>query len=256
MKTVSPLWMILFLVALVYCYLSGYIGVIYPSVTLVGVLFFTLAVWGSQPLLRLLALPLGSVLLYMVLIHAIPGFFNFNYAKEQVISPGAAPYNLWINFDKPLAALAIVAVTGIEMKPVIRLKPILFLTFIALLATVGFAFAVGLVNLHPKWPSWGWIWVAKMFFITVFSEQVFFRIFLQDGLKKVGVPEFTTPLIASICFAAVHLYAGVPYAIASLIAGLAHAYSYHWTKNLLVPMSIHMAVNTVHITLFTYPILK
>ena len=100
-------------------------------------------------------------------------------------------------------------------------------------------------------PGAAWVMVAGSFLIIGPSEEYIFRGFVYGGLLSIFKNRhwFSLAFISSIMFAAVHLYYGLTYGIASLIAftdlitfGMAMAVTYYLSGgNLLIPALIHGA---------------
>jgi hypothetical protein len=55
----------------------------------------------------------GIVLLALALgMHVLPGFRNFLLLEDIVLTPGAAPYTMYLNFDKTLVGICILGACG------------------------------------------------------------------------------------------------------------------------------------------------
>jgi membrane protease YdiL (CAAX protease family) len=202
----------------------------------------------------LLALPLG--------MHVLPGFRNFLWLEDIILSPGAAPYTMYLNFDKTLVGICILGLCGHALlgsaegwsRALRRAAPILVANVViaALLAM-----ALGYVAWQPKWTPLFWIWAASNLFFTCLSEEAFFRGFIQRELESAlqgrAYAAGVAIAVSAVLFGLAHIAGGVTYAALGIVAGLGYALVYHRTKSIEMAMLAHFAVNATHFLLFTYP---
>lgn len=202
----------------------------------------------------LLALPLG--------MHVLPGFRNFLLLEDIVLMPGAAPYTMYLNFDKTLVGICILGACGHALlgkaadwgRALRRAAPILIANIVVVAAI---AMALGYLNWQPKWIPLFWIWAASNLFFTCLSEEAFFRGFIQRelGAALQGRPyaDGVSIAVSAVLFGLAHFAGGVTYAALGIVAGLGYALVYHRTKSIEMAMLAHFTLNATHFLLFTYP---
>ena len=215
---------------------------------------------------RRVMLPLcavGILVLGLLLgMHALPGFHNFLVLDKVVLSNGAAPYTLYLNFDKTLVGVFIL---GLCHQPLLkrakawlealrRAAPIVPI-HIALVAAG--AAAIGYLTWQPKWVPVFWLWAAVNLFFVCLSEEAFFRGFIQReigaALRGTRAGNAIAIAVSAGLFGLAHFGGGVSYVVLAAAAGLGYAIVYHRTKSIEMSMLAHLALNTVHFLLFTYP---
>lgn len=81
------------------------------------------------------------------------------------------------------------------------------------------------------------------------SEEFFFRGLLQGSLKKAGIGKHHTIVIAAILFALIHVQ--FYNFLALFFMGALLGYAYHYTKNIWVPIIVHLFNNGL-IVILTY----
>lgn len=120
---------------------------------------------------------IGSILLWF---HWIPGFYNWQVAKGIQTSPEAMPFNLFINFDKPLIGLFILGFSGIPLLS--NWKSWRHMLLIALpvgligsLLIAGIACLVGYIKFDPKMNTFFILWGLNNLLFVCVAEEVFFR---------------------------------------------------------------------------------
>jgi membrane protease YdiL (CAAX protease family) len=217
----------------------------WPRVTLV-----TLAVLG----ILLVGLLLG--------MHALPGFHNYLALDKVVLSPGAEPYTLYLNFDKTLVGICILGLCYRGLlsnasewgQAVQRGAPAMVLN--VLIVAAG-AMAIGYLTWQPKWTSIFWIWAPVNLFFTCLSEEAFFRGFIQRELTlALRDSRFGSAVaigVSAALFGLAHFAGGVSYVVLAMAAGVGYAIIFHITRSIEMSMLAHFALNTTHFLLFTYP---
>ena len=216
---------------------------------------------GRRVVLSLCAV--GILVLGLLLgMHALPGFQNFLVLDKVVLSGGAAPYTLYLNFDKTLVGVFIL---GLCHQPLLkranewadalrRAAPIVPI-HIAMVAVA--AAAIGYLTWQPKWVPIFWFWAAVNLFFVCLSEEAFFRGFIQRELSAAlgNSPAGSAVAIAVSAglFGLAHFGGGVSYVVLAAAAGIGYAIVYQRTKSIEMSMLAHFALNTVHFLLFTYP---
>jgi membrane protease YdiL (CAAX protease family) len=119
------------------------------------------------------------------------------------------------------------------------------------------AFALGYITYDPKFPDVLLLWAVNNFFFVCFAEEVIFRGFLQNTLKKVLQPitqNVYLPIgITSVIFGLAHFQGGVSLMVLATIAGFFYGYAYHKTGRILCAMLVHFGLNLFHLLVFAYP---
>lgn len=171
------------------------------------------------------------------------------------LSPDSLPYSLYLNFDKPLLGLAVLLWVATDRSRDWRRILGWGLGVGALSAglLLGFAWGAGFVRWEPKFPDWGWIWLASNLLFTCVSEEAFFRGYLQEAGAKFP---WTWPAV-SVLFGLAHFPAG-PWMVAfASLAGLAYGWAYCRSGGRIeAAVMAHFTFNTTHFLLFSYPALE
>jgi len=238
----------------------GYVGIL--AILVLGVLVWLLRHlegWG-----RVVGVAVVFVFCLMMWFHFVPGFSNWKIADE-VISPGAYPYALWLNFDKPIGPLfllgfVIPTITGWGQwkKMLIKTLPILVIgvALLILLALKG-----NLVNWNPKFPKFAYFFLwANLFFVSI-PEEVLLRGLLQRELCKVFRDKIWGQILSVVVVAALFAFLHVkwlrnPYYIFLVfIAGLFFGGVYQYTKSIESSIICHYLFNVTHFFFFSFPML-
>jgi membrane protease YdiL (CAAX protease family) len=266
-------WLGLMAVAVV----AGYVSGVLEGLAIVWIAAFAGVCIGydraralpASGLKRRLALVLSalSILVLGLLLgmHRLPGFQNFLVLDKVVLSKGAAPYTLYLNFDKTFVGVFLL---GFCHQPLLRhakqwaeaarraaaIVPI----HIALVA-VGAA-AIGYLTWQPKWVPIFVLWAPVNLFFVCLSEEAFFRGFIQRelsaALRGTRAGNAIAIVVSAGLFGLAHFSGGVSYVVLAMAAGLGYAIVYQRTRSIEMSMLAHFALNTVHFLLFTYPALQ
>ncbi|AWB65945.1 hypothetical protein C2869_05580 [Saccharobesus litoralis] len=198
-----------------------------------------------------------------LLLHALPGFNNILIYQDLIISPNAQPHTLYFNFDKFVIALCLLPYLLVRdtkssnalMSPdKLYTKP-WFIAIVSITLTFSLAVLLGIVEWHSKVPPHFMVFLTCMLFSTVIAEECVFRGILQKPASdKLGV--WGVVAISGVFFAAVHIGFSPLFALASVIAGLGYGFIYYYSRNIVYPIVFHFVVNTLHVCLFTYPMLQ
>jgi uncharacterized protein len=251
--------------------ICGYVAGVLDAVALAVLLFaWLLCEWHARVttvygLAR--ALSFGAVVLAMLGLgaHFLPGFHNPLVLDQVVLSPGAEPYSLFLNFDKTVAGILLIAVCYRDerIQPTIRLGFgwLLALVAINVVVLIAASHALGYVRFDPKWTGVFWLWAAANLFSTCLSEEAFFRRFLlqeiETGLLTRGVHPRVGAGVAlsssALLFGLAHFAGGPRYVALATLAGLGYGYIYQRTRRIEWAMCAHFAMNAVHFLWFTYP---
>ncbi|MFS2007813.1 lysostaphin resistance A-like protein [Duganella sp. CT11-25] len=255
------LWLLLFVMAAAWGLVAG---VLRPA-ALAGLLVFGASAWATanarQQPVRLLAGVVTAVLALALAMHKLPGFNNPVVIAGAVLSPGAAPFTQYANFDKGAVGLILLAVLCNRMRawsePGGMLKKTWPVLIVTVAAVLGFAMATGFVRPDFKLPAVTVLFLAVNLFFTVVAEEAFFRGFLQArlaaSLSRFSYGPWIAMVVSALLFGAAHLAGGPLYGILAFIAGLGYAYAYQVTQRIEAAILVHIMVNAVHFIGFTYP---
>jgi membrane protease YdiL (CAAX protease family) len=262
-------WIGALIVAVALGYASGVLlGLAALWIALFGGLCFafvrakSLAARWKQRLLTGLSALCMLVLALLLGMHALPGFRNFLALDDVVLSPGAEPFTLYLNFDKTVVGIFIL---GICYAGLLRsstewgnaLRRALPLVAISTLLLALFAIALGYLFWQPKWTSLFWIWAASNLFLTCLSEEALFRGFIQReltlALQGRSGGHWIAIVVSGALFGVAHFGGGPSYVALATAAGIGYGYIYHRTRSIEMAMLAHFALNATHFLLFTYP---
>ncbi|MGV7211375.1 CPBP family intramembrane glutamic endopeptidase [Oxalobacteraceae bacterium A2-2] len=260
--TLAP-WALLFQAA---CAAGLVAGVLAP-VALAWLALLACAAWlaahSAQQAVRVAAGILTAVLALALAMHLAPGFRNPIVIASTVLSPGAAPFQQYANFDKGAVGLILLAflcrrcTSAAELAGVLkRSLPLLVAT---LLAVLGFAMAIGYVRPDFKLGQSAAIFLATNLFFTVMAEEAFFRGLVQGSLATALGRWRHGGLLAVACsallFGLAHAGGGAALVALAGIAGLGYGWAVHKTGRIEAGILLHFGVNALHFICFTYPYL-
>ncbi|TWB45911.1 CPBP family intramembrane glutamic endopeptidase [Nitrospirillum pindoramense] len=194
--------------------------------------------------------------------HLWPGFHNPRVMGPAPITPDAVPFTLYLNLDKPLVGLWLLAFV-----PAVRaLRPpgrTLAVAAVAWLATsaacLAAALILGIVAWAPKWPAGTGLWLLDNLTFVAVAEEALFRGYIQAGLarclrhRRWGEP--LALVAASALFGLAHAGGGLPWVILGGVAGIGYGLAYRH-GGLPAAILAHVGLNATHFFLFTYPMLR
>jgi uncharacterized protein len=198
--------------------------------------------------------------------HFLPGFNNWKVASNLCISPGAYPYSLWFNFDKPFIGLFALAFSI----PLISSKTELFrvlkmsipMSIVGILVMVAISLYFNLVKWDPKIPIIIFVWFFDNLIFVSIPEEAFFRGFIQRELYfwfgKTPVAGLGSIFVTSIFFTLLHLIwvANLSFLCFVFVASMIYGAIYQVTQSIEASILCHFGLNLVHFLLFTYPALQ
>jgi membrane protease YdiL (CAAX protease family) len=206
---------------------------------------------------------LGVITMVVLLgLHVLPGFHNPLVIDHLKLTPDAAPYTLYLNFDKTFAGLLLIGVCYREWPGRAALRSVLrgqvgVLIVGNVMLLIGASYLLGYVRLQPKWTTLFWFWSAVNLFSTCLSEEAFFRGFVQRELQAIGRNLPHGQLIAlgvsALLFGLAHFAGGWRYVLLATLAGMGYGYIYQRTQRLECSLLAHFALNATHFLCFTYP---
>lgn len=229
---------------------------------LISLSLYVLLAFGTFKLelpnpLKVLLHTLFFIATVMLLINKVPGFNNPQAIAPTQISSGAVDYLKYLNFDKMFVGMLIFTLlSNSKFKSAVNFS-LYQLALISLVFIASFCIALysGLVDIDPKLHDTILLWVLSNLFITCVVEEVVFRQYLQDGIKKLSNNHWLAISLSGGLFGLVHLPAGLTYTCIATLLGLTYAYIYYQNKNIYQPILLHFLFNFIHFTLFTYPYL-
>lgn len=214
----------------------------------------------------------GWVLLVLLALatalHWLPGIHNPLLVNAQQLTPDAIPYTLYANFDKGWAGLCLLLALWPSQQQNDLWQcyrrgfwPVLPLT---VLAALGLALGLGLVQPAPKWPDFWLYFIACNLLLTCVAEEALFRGVLQRTLRNwLAQREHMAPNaswlaigLVSVLFGLAHLAGGWAYACVAAVASIGYGWAYQRSGRLEVAVLTHFSVNLLHFGLLTYPMLR
>lgn len=174
---------------------------------------------------------------------------------------GSVPYAPIVSFGLVLVGALLVFVHAVETRH--RAKGLGVWNSIRLGAGIGMAtaipalalaYALGGITWQPGLPRveavLGWV-IVQATVVTV--EEAFFRGLLQRRLGEVLGVWYAVPITA-LLFGVAHAAGGATWVVAATVAGIGYGLAYHLSGGrLIASMSAHIALNTLHLALWTYP---
>lgn len=260
-----PLWLLLFLCAATSGLATGYLQ---PQAMIslgIFLLFAYLAVREQASRAQRVAFGTLTALIALALaMHSFPGFNRPVLLAGVKLSPDAAPFTLYANFDKGAVGLVLLALfcrrarSGPEWANVLRKSlPIMAATFISVLVV---AIGIGYVRPEFKLSTDTWIFLPANLFFTVAAEEAFFRGFLQDrlagALASVSAGERIAVTVSALLFGLAHFAGGLAYVGLATLAGFGYALAYARTRRIESAIATHFLFNAIHFVGFTYPFIR
>jgi len=200
----------------------------------------------------------------LLAVHTMSGFQNPVVLRDVILSSAAMPYTQYVNFDKTLAGVLVLAIGWFAPLRTVRdwsamlrrAAPIIGATIVVVMAG---SLALGFVRFDPRWTPLFWVWAPINLLLTCVSEEALFRGFLQRELGAAldGRPHAaaTAAAISALAFGLAHSGGGWRYVLLATLAGTGYAVAYQRTGRVEASILAHFAVNATHFLLFTYPAL-
>lgn len=207
--------------------------------------------------LRIAATVVAALLALALAMHLLPGFANPKLLDAVRLSAGAAPFTLYLNFDKASAGLLLLATFAPRLRRGDRIAALVGIVSagaaLTTAITMGVAVALGVTAVDPKWPGAGIAlgFLAVNLLFTCVTEEAFFRGLLQERL-----PAAVAMLVSALLFGLAHLPGGLAMAGLATLAGLGYAFVYQRTRRIEAAIATHFILNAVHFFFFAYPALS
>jgi len=238
-------------------------GIVSPIGILVIVAFGLLCFYSSRKRLATAATILFSLAL---MAHVVPGFANLLVARDAVLSPGAVPYTLYLNFDKAQIGFFVLAfgppLLMSRAEWMTMLRAALPRVLVVILVLMACALSIGQVRVDVKWPEIFPTWAWSNLLFTCASEEALFRGVIQRWLQGGSTQTSATSTrgvaslaIAALIFGAAHFAGGMASIVLATVAGLGYGWIFWRTDRIEASILAHFLVNTAHILGFTYPAL-
>lgn len=216
-------------------------------------------------LLRLIVFGVQFMIGGALCFHFMPGFANWEIASSLHISPGGLPYDLWMNYDKALSGLLLLAWYSPLIQSQSGWKELLNKSALWIGACViSLLFLSQLLHVvawDPKLPGIFFPWLLINWIFVCIPEEALLRgLMLKElcgffGGKASG--NLLALIVSSLIFTLFHLawVAYLPFLALVFVAGLFYGGLYLWTGKIEASIVCHGVVNTLHFLLFTYPAL-
>jgi len=261
---VRPRWVAL--AALVVAEVAGFVSGILSGPAGIWIAGLAMAVWNFRRMegrwQRVLTFVGTAVMAGVLAAHAMGGFQNPVVLRDVVFSPGAMSYTQYVNFDKTLAGVLVLAIgwwaplrSARDWSKALRTTaPIAGATIAVVMAA---SLALGFVRFDPHWTPLFLVWAPINLVLTCVSEEALFRGFLQRelGAALEGRSSVAAVAISALAFGLAHAGGGWRYVLVATLAGTGYAVVYQRTGRLEASILTHFAVNATHFLFFTYPAL-
>jgi len=263
---VRPWWVLL--AALLVAEVAGFVSGILSGPAGIWILGLATAVWSFRRTVarwqRVLAFVGVAGMAGLLAAHAMSGFQNPVILRGVVLSSGAMPYTQYVNFDKTLAGVLVLAIGWFAPLRTVRdwgatlllAAPIVAVTIVGVMAA---SLALGFVRFDPRWTPLFWVWAPINLLLTCVSEEALFRGFLQRELGVLlggrAYAATTAVAVSALGFGLAHAGGGWRYLLLATLAGTGYALAYQRTGRVEASILAHFAVNATHFLLFTYPAL-
>lgn len=204
---------------------------------------------------RIFATGLAAVYVLLLSLHVVPGFANVRVLDQVRFTADAAPFTLYLNFDKGAAGLLVIAMLAqrahdtATFARALRTGAIACAALVLPVAAIGAA--IGWFHFAPKLPPQAPLFLATNLLLVCVAEDAFFRTFVQQPLQAYG--NAVAIPIAALAFGLAHLAGGWEYVLLAGVAGTGYAWAYARTRCVEAAIAAHFCTNALHFCLFTYP---
>lgn len=231
-----------------------------PILLLLGAIY---AISSQQRMPILILAHLLFVLLAAALfLHWLPGFHNLRVVGPENLTPDAVPFSMHLNLDKPLIGFCLLLLAWRHIRLAEDWRTWLRVGVIVGSLTIGICLIValltGFVTWAPKWPDWGWLWVANNLILVTLAEEAVFRGYLQGGLERLlrtlRQGHWIALSLTALLFGAAHFAGGWKLIVLATLAGAGYGVAYRH-GGLQAAILTHFGFNLLHLGMFTYPML-
>lgn len=258
------LWGPLFALSFV-CAYYGDIATIKALVPIGVLLLCFLSLTQEIPgFVRMFAVLIASCITLAMFGHFISGFHNIEFAHQWKASATSLPMNLYLNYDKPIAALFILGLLVPLIETARQWRRMLYIAVPWACMTCAIMLALAMfmqiVEFDPKLPSITFMFLIRQIFFVVIPEEALFRGFIQKEISQSlnnSASGILAVLVTALIYAFLHILMipSLPFFIMAFTAGLLYGAVYQITERIEAAMFVHLCLNVVHFFFFTYPIL-
>lgn len=252
---------------LIFAFALGYLAKLFDPIALapIGGLFVLHALLKGdiKGLARLLLVLLATAISIGLLIHKFPGFHNWLVVSKQQLTSSAAPFTLYLNFDKPFIGIFVLVLGFPLLKDPAEFGRMLKWAIPMIIGGVAImifaALFSGLIQWAPKFPKISWFFALENLIFACIIEEAFWRGFIQNELFRVfGGKGIVSVFLTALIFAGLHYFwvPSIPFLGLVFLAGLIYGTIYQVTKSLEASILCHWVFNMTHFFFFTYPVLQ
>ncbi|WP_408276713.1 CPBP family intramembrane glutamic endopeptidase [Paraburkholderia sediminicola] len=215
--------------------------------------------WNPSRLGKLLCNVVFVIVALGLFQHWLPGFHNLRVIDAARFTPNAAPYTMYLNFDKPLIGFwLLLTYPWVQPKKAFPVLAISALGACAITSAVCLFIALeaGSIAWTPKWPHLAWLWMLNNFLLVAFAEEALFRGYIQAGiarlLKARPHAQWFGLIVAVVLFGLTHYQGGAALVLLAALSGVGYGLAYR-AGGLQAAMLTHFGLNLAQFALFTYP---
>lgn len=261
---VAP-WLLLFIAAVVAGMLTGMLE--WPALVALGALIYCAYRAGDQNTSKAQQWVFGmatALLTLALALHKLPGFHNPILLADAVLTPDAAPFTQYANFDKGAAGAILLAFLCRQARSREAWRKtvgvILSIGLATIVVVIGAALMLGHIRFVPKLIAYAPVFLLVNLFFTCVAEEAFFRGFIQErlasattGLRGGG---YLAVAASALLFGLAHMGGGAVMVVLATLAGLGYALAYAKAGTIEAPILVHFSLNAVHFIGFSYPYLR
>jgi membrane protease YdiL (CAAX protease family) len=247
---------------------SGFVAGVLSPAALLPIAVFAALCWAySLRLPDAMRVPLAIAVVVAslgLMAHAVPGFANLLIVEYATVSQDAPPFTLYLNFDKALIGLFLLAfampLIASRAESLAMLRAALPRIIVVIGVVLVAAIALRHVRFDPKWPEFFPFWAWSNLLFTCTAEEAVFRGVIQRTIAGDAPSTRRTLaalLIAAVLFGVVHFAGGPRSVMMATLAGAGYGWVY-WRGGNRIEASIlaHFLLNVTQILFFTYPALN
>lgn len=201
-----------------------------------------------------------ALLALALALHLFGGFVNPPIAQDVKLTAASAPFTARLNFDTAAAGIIVCGTlcrrihSRAEWAALFKqsgwiVAPALVVNVLALLA--------GYALFEPKLPAYTPYFVAINLLFTCVTEEAFFRGFIQHklagSLSSVRHGAWIAIGVTALLFGLAHARGGATLVALATVAGVGYGLAYWRTGRIEGAIGAHIALNTLHFVMLSYP---